>query len=463
MLSTNPGPTPPPAARYWPKWLAWTVAGLVTVSAAAAALLAVFVPSDEDLAQRAAQELTQAVGTPVRVGSLHWQLLPQPAVVLTNVLAGEVAGPADAEANAQPAGTLQRVLLVPDARWATLRSRRLRLLRAEVDGAVVQQRALGAFKGMGHSAGKGSPSAADTPTPLDQLVWRQVTWVSRHGVSVVLAGNARFDPAWRPRTATVQLPDAKVPADLTLTRQGSDDRWTLQSRIGGGTASGDLLLQTSATAWTVGGTLALQGIGVADALQAVNRRSVVSGLANGSTVMSANATFAEGPGQLARSLRTDTRFTMGKSQLLRFDLDKAIRTAGSDTQGQTPLDSITGTVSTQNTGDGMVIDFRDVKAASGTLTATGRARLANRQVEAEVSVDLAGGLVGGLVGVPLRITGPVSAVRVSIAPGALAGAAVGTAVLPGVGTALGARLGTALGKLFRREPPAADKPMPGKP
>ena len=456
--TASPDTAPSQPTSRWPRRVAWALGAVALIGAVGAVLVGIYLPSNEALAQRATQALTQALGAPVQVGSLHWQLLPRPAVVLTDV----VAGPTDRDANGKPAITVQRILLVPDVTWPTLESRRLRLLRAEVDGAVVQQRALRALGAAGKKDGPTNLAPADVGAdiiPLDQLVWRQVTWVSRHGIPVVLTGQATFDPAWRPRSASVQLPDAKVPADLTLTRHGSDDRWALQGRIGGGTAIGDVLLKTSATAWSVGGTLALQGIGVADALQAVNRRSIVSGLAQGSTVLSARSTFAEGPAQLAKSLRTDTRFTMGQSLLLRFDLDKAIRTLGSDTKGQTPLDSITGTVSTQNTGEGMLIDFSDVKAASGALTASGRARLANRQVEAEVSVDL----VDGLVGVPLRITGPVTAIKVSVAPGALAGAAVGTAVLPGVGTALGARLGAALGKLFGNEPPAAGKPVPRKP
>ena len=427
---------------------------MALVGAASAALIAVYLPSDEALAQRATLALTQAVGAPVTVGGLHWQLLPRPAVVLTDV--------ASESANAEPAMTVKRITLVPEVSWTTLQSRRLRLLRARVDGAVVHQRALAALG----TAGKQDPASAaattdsvSDATPLDQLVWERVTWVSRHGIPVVLSGEATFDPAWRPRTATLHLPDAKVPANLTLARQGTDDRWALQGHLGGGTANGEVLLRTSATAWSLGGTVALQGIGTADALQALNRRSVVSGLANGSTVLSARSTFTEGPAQLVKSLRTDTRFTMGRSVLLRFDMDKAIRSAGSDTKGQTPLDSITGTMSTQNSANGMVIDFSNVKAQSGALTATGRGRLVNRQVEAEVSVDL----IGGLVGVPLRVTGPVDAVKVSVAPGVLAGAVVGTAVLPGIGTALGVRVGAALGKLFGSEPPAADKPLPRRP
>lgn len=419
-------------------------------------LVAVFLPSDEALAQRVAQELTKAAGSPVQVGSLRWQLLPRPAVTLTDIVAGS-----DTDSKTKPAITLQRITLVPDVSWAALQSRQLRLLRADIDGAVVQQRALAA---LGAAENKNHPTTTDAgdTIPLDELAWQRVTWVSRHGVPVVLAGNATFDPGWRPRTASVQLPDAKVPADATLTRQGREDRWAIQSRLGGGTASGDILLKTSNSAWSLGGTLALQAIGVADALQAVNRSSVVSGLADGTTVLSANSSFAKGPAQLAKSLRTDTRFTMGKSQLLRFDLDKAIRSAGTDTKGQTPLDTITGSVATHNTDDGMVIDFRDVKATSGALSAVGQAQLANRQVDADVTVDL----VDGVVGVPLRITGPVSAGKVSVPASALAGAAVGTAVLPGVGTVLGARLGAAIGKLFGNDTPAvkpAAPPGPRKP
>jgi hypothetical protein len=440
--------------------LLWTLAGLAAVAVAVAALIAIFLPSDEALAQQAADALTQATGAPVTIGALHWQLLPRPTVVLTDVVAGadkKGVNSGDGKAS-EPAVTLQRVTLVPEVSWSAIQSRRLRLLRAEVDGATVQQRALAGF---GSPANKEQPANADiaTTTPLDQLVWQRVTWVSRNGIPVVLAGNATFDPGWRPRTATVQLPDAKVMADATLTRQGSEDRWALASRAGGGTATGDILLKTSATAWSLGGTLALQAIGVEDALQALNRRSIVSGLASGSTVLSANSSFADGPGQLAKSLRSDTRFTMGKSTLLRFDLDKAIRTAGSDTKGQTPLDTITGSVATRNTEEGMVIDFRDVKATSGVLSAVGQAQLANRQVDAEVTVDL----VDGVVGVPLRINGPVSAVKVTVPPSALAGAAVGTAVLPGVGTALGARLGAAIGRLFGSEPSAPRKSAPAKP
>ena len=72
-------------------------------------------------------------------------------------------------------------------------------------------------------------------------------------------------------------------------------------------------------------------------------------------------------------------------------------------------------------------------------------------------------LVSGLVGVPLTISGPVSAVKVSVPAGAIAGAAVGTAVLPGIGTAIGARIGATLGNIFGAKPAPGKKPPASAP
>ena len=161
-------------------------------------------------------------------------------------------------------------------------------------------------------------------------------------------------------------------------------------------------------------------------------------------------------GELAQSLRTNTTFTMGPSVLLRFDLDKAIRSVGTEHAGVTPLDGISGQIDTQNTPQGVVVGFSRLKTSSGVLSASGKARLANRQIEAELAV----GLVGGLVDVPLMISGPVDKVRVSVTASTLAGAAAGTAVLPGVGTAAGAQIGLAIGKLLGSRPAASQGAAP---
>ncbi|MFZ2389435.1 MAG: glycine zipper domain-containing protein, partial [Polaromonas sp.] len=115
-----------------------------------------------------------------------------------------------------------------------------------------------------------------------------------------------------------------------------------------------------------------------------------------------------------------------------------------------------GQLDTQNTPEGMVTDFSQLKARSGALSASGRARVVNRHIEADLAVDL----VDGVIGVPLKVSGPLEQVQVSVPAGAVAGAMAGTAVLPGIGTAIGARIGATLGKLFGGEPEGKKKLAP---
>lgn len=421
------------------KWLLGLGIAVLVAGAAWVALLR-FVPSDEELATRASVELEKQLGVKVRVGALHWRLLPSPAVVIEDA------------ATEQPQPILiKKLTAYPDlfALW----QRRIKIDRADLEGAVIPQLSL---RGLGSGREK-EETAATEELPLARFVFRDVTWISRRGIAVVYDGEVDFDPAWRPRKAALRRPGVTPATDLSLTRQGQDDRWATRIRMGGGTADGEVRLDFRAGGrMHLEGTLKPQGIEVESALAAFNRRSVIAGKASGNTTLSANGDTV---GELAQSLHTQTPFTMGKSTLLRFDLDKAVRTAGKEHDGQTPLDSITGQLDTQNTPQGMVVTYTNLKAASGSLTASGEAKIANRQIEAEFAVDL----VDGIVGVPLTVSGPLDKVKVSVPAGAIAGAVVGTAVLPGVGTAIGARIGATLGKIFSPGPATpASAPPPAR-
>lgn len=289
--------------------------------------------------------------------------------------------------------------------------------------------------------------------PLSRLQFKDLTWVSRTGYAVVYEGEVDFDTNWRPRLAHLRRPGVKPVTDLQLTRQGQQDAWDVTARLGGGSAKGEVVLKTLADKrLQLNGKLQLRDVEVAAASQAFNRRAVLAGKASGETVLRAQGSQV---GELARSLHTQTVFNMGASTLLRFDVARAVRSLGRDYSGQTALDSVTGQLDTQNTADGVVIGFSRIKARSGLLSASGQARLLNRHIEAEFAVDL----VSGVVGVPLKLSGPLDKVRVSVPAGAVAGAAVGTVVMPGVGTAIGARLGAALGSIFGNAPsaPPSDK------
>ncbi len=419
----------------------WLLAGGIVVAGLGLLGMGLFslLPSDEELARRAASELEAALGVPVSVGSLHWRLRPSAVVELENI----------ATRQSQP---LLVNKLTADLNLAALWQRRLKLDRVEVDGAVLPQLSLHALHAPpGESAELAPGRLRVDELPLAALVFRDVTWISRHGTRVVFAGEAVFDAGWRPREASLRRPDFQPATDLSVTRQGDQDRWDTRINVGGGSANGELHLQTRANGQLhLAGTLQPRGIETVSALAAFNRHSVIAGKVSGETTVSA---IGAGLAGLARSLHTTTPFTMGHATLLRFDLEKAIHSAGRDHAGTTALDSVTGQLDTQNTAEGMVLDFSRVKAVSGALSASGKARIANQQIEAELSVDL----VEGLVGVPLTLSGPLAHVNVSVPAGAIAGAAVGTAVLPGAGTAIGARIGAALGKIFS---PGTARPKP---
>lgn len=395
--------------------------------------LLMLLPSDEELATRASAELQARLGVPVAVGSLGWRLFPVPAVVVQDVATRQAA----------PI-TIKKLTVHPSL--PALLDGRLQFDRAELDGAVLPQLSLRAL-----DKGAGAPQGNPDATVLERLVFREVTWISRRGMAVVFEGEVDFDPAWRPREAQLRRPGVSPATDLRLTRQGQEDRWTTQIRIGGGTADGEVEIKTRDKGrLRLEGTLKPQGVEVASAMAAFNRRSVISGEASGDTSLLADGNTV---GELAQTLHTKTLFSMRRATLLRFDLDKAVRSLGRDYAGQTPLDSVTGQMDTQNTPQGMVVTYTGVKATSGVLTASGQARIANRQIESEFAVDL----VDGVIGVPLKVSGPFEDVKVSAPTGAVAGAAVGTAVLPGIGTAIGARIGATLGKIFSPDP---DPPKP---
>lgn len=416
------------------KW----IVGLALVLLVAAMVLLVIarrIPSDEQLAQRLAVELENRWGVGARIGALSWQLLPSPKIVVENA----------ATLQRQPI-TVTKITAYPDliALW----QRRLKVDRAELEGAVLPQMSLRELR-------IARPQEDELPEelPLARFVFRGVNWISLRGIAVMYDGEVDFDAAWRPRKAQLRRPGIQPATDMSLMRQGQDDRWSVQINVGGGTANGEVRLETRANGRLhLGGELQPRDIEVASALAAFNRRSVVGGKASGKTTLTANG---DNMAELAQALHTRTLFTMGRSTLLRFDLEKAIRSVGKDYQGQTSLDSITGQLDTQNTAQGMEVEYSGIKAASGALTASGSAKVARRYIEGEFTVDL----IDGLVGVPLQLSGPLDAVKVSVPGGAVAGAAIGTVVMPGVGTAIGARLGATIGKIFGGGP----EPKPSAP
>ncbi len=428
------------------RWLAALgIAGALLLMFALVAALAVWLwlPDDQQLARHTETKLTSALGVKTTVGTVHWQLLPMPAIVLSSVTTDQ-----------SPPISIKKLILHP--KLSALVQRHLSFDLIELDGASVPQTSL--------SQWRRSPEAASLPgglllaaTPLARFVFSDVSWTARRGIAVVYAGAIDFDEHWRPRTAQFLLPDDPAGSVASLTRT-SQDQWHVNIRHGGGKATGNIQVKPMPDGQLrLEGGLKVEAVEVSSASVAFNRKPVLSGKANGNTTVSASgASLAE----LVQSLKTQTTFVMAPASLLRFDVSKAVRSAGKDHAGRTPLDSVTGAITTQNTPKGTVVSFKNIQARSGALSATGEGTLADRRVKAEFAIDL----VDGIVGIPLTVTGPTDKVVVSLPTGAVAGAVVGTAVLPVIGTAIGARVGAAVGKLLGMSPaPPASAARKAKP
>lgn len=422
--------------QVWKQWA-------IRISVAALALLGIgllalvwWLPSGEELAQRITAEAQARLGLEVNIDAVHWSLLPRPVITLHGLRTQQT----------QPV-VIGRLSAYPQVRM--LLQRKLVLERVEVEDATIPRNSVHALLAKPGAV----PEPVDDGVPLQHLAFRNLTWISYSGIATTFDGEIDFAPQWRPRHAELRRSGHTPPFTLTLTREADADRWQTHTVVGGGTAHGHVVLKTAADGTTLrlSGQLEPHSIEVASAMRTFNRRSPIAGQANGQTEL-----WAEGKtfGQLARSLHTRTRFTVNPATVLRFDLDKAIRTRGKEHDGQTPLQELTGQLDTQNGAEGMRVTVTDIRARAGKFTATGKAMVYHGQIEASGTLDL----VEGALGIPVTLSGPVEKPKATVPPGFYAGAAIGTVLLPGIGTAIGARIGGAIGEVF-----SGDGKKPAKP
>jgi len=328
-----------------------------------------------------------------------------------------------------------------------------------------------AFRGKGPKPAEGAAPVALpapwtlAPVPVERVRWRDLTWIDRRDIALAYDGDIVFDPQWRPRQARVEragLASPLPPARLRLDREAGQDRWRTRIDVGGGTLNGVARFETLANGkLRVSAELDPRQVDIESLVQAFDRRTSVAGKVSGHSTLVAEAGSAEEVSALVRNLHTRTTFSVQPATLTKLDVAKAVSTAGISRGGRTQLDELTGTLDTQGTDNGVVLQYSNLKARSGVLTASGSLKLFNRKLDGEIAVDL----VDGVVGVPLKIGGTVSDPELSLTGAALTGAAIGSAVLPGVGTAIGARIGQQVEKMFgggSKPKPKPSRPAPGR-
>lgn len=430
------------------RWLIGIAVALLLGIGALVWVVSARLPTDDEVAAKIAEAFEKRFGVALKVGGAHWSLLPVPVLVLSDI------------ATDQPRPiTLRRVSV--QLQLAPLLQRVIAVDEIEVEGLVLPRASVRAFRGKGPKPREGGAGVIAlpapwtlAPVPVEQLRWRDVSWIDRRDISLAYDGDIRFDPGWRPRQARIERAGTASPARLRLDRQAGQDRWRTRIDVGGGTWNGVSRLETQPDGkLQLSADLEPRQIDVESLAQAFGRRSSVAGKFSGTTTLVAEAASAEELGALIRSLHTRTTFSVQPATLTKLDVAKAVTTAGISRGGSTALDELTGTLDTQGTEDGVVLQYSNLKARSGVLTASGNLKLFNRKLDGEIAVDL----VDGVVGVPLKVSGSMSDPELSLTGAALTGAAIGSAVLPGVGTAIGARVGQQVEKLF-----GGDKPKPAR-
>ena len=402
--------------------LLFGLAGLGLLVALAAIGIGVAFPPSRMLALAEAQA-GDALGTPVRIGDVHWTVFGAGGLRPTLSLR-TIATPA-----LSPPITVGHLEVRPSVR-ALLRGR-FDVAEATIEGVELPQTAIDALLAARRKASARRPAGTDaTAGPgeasalpvVERIVLRDVAWQRADGLRAVLQA-----------TGTLQA-DHLAFEPLTIT-------------IAGGTVAGQARLgwdgaPAAPTAVRLDATLRTEGVEVGQ----LAPKAPLRGRVEATTTVEAKAAAWSG---LEAALATRSSFTIRQAVIEGIDLARAVTTAGTQRGGRTPLDTLRGQVATQGLPPAMTVRLTALEARSGLLSASGDVGVsAQRALDGRILVDVA----GGLAGVPLVLGGTTTAPSVSLSRATMLGAAVGTAIAPGVGTAAGARLGDSvskgLGRLF---------------
>lgn len=415
------------------KWLVGALLLVVLVIAAVAAGLKFWVGSN-DFRERAAQQISGALGVPVQLESISVDVWPLPAVALGKV-----------QIKSQPPLLLERVEARPV--WGPLLHGRLEISTLLVRNATLPEQAVAAIAGAfqkrqptAKEKGGGATTAATAYLPR-RIVLDQVTWINAKGEGTTIDARAVLADDGLPASLAVQVRKGRFEgAKVTLERNAGD--WQLLAAIASGTVSGKLRLQPAAK----GAAPVLEGeIDSAnlDVAALASRSRTLTGRVDAHTTLRASL---RDPQALPDGLHTETHFTVRDAVVHGLDLAQAVKTVGMNRGGETRLDSLAGNVTT----DGRTLQLSNLAASSGALSATGNVTVApNRALSGHISVNLSATAVGTALGVPLVVGGTLDSPTATLSRGAVLGGVIGTLIAPGVGTGAGVKLGDKLGEGLR--------------
>ena len=418
------------------KVLLGALAAALLVLAAALLALHRWLSTDE-FRQRVEREAATVLGVPLKLERVGLTLWPLPGVVLDGV----------ALRTRQPL-KVERIELRPA--WLQLMIGRVAISTLVVQRAVLPQQGIDALLASLQKIrqrDQSAPGDASLQLLPRRTVLEELSWVDARGKAIVIQAEARLDSDALPERLELEVLRGRLQGTRLDLRRSDTLAWELRLQVAGGTVQGRMEVQPPAEAgaeFLLKGQLETREVELSqltapEPTEAVRARQPLSGRLEASTTLNARA---RQPSALLDLLQTQSKFTVRGGMLKGIDLAKAVQTVGVSRGGTTPLDTLSGQVSTR----GKAIELQNLAASSGALSATGQVSVSTtQQLKGRVNVDL-----GGAVGMPLQVGGTVEEPEVSLTVGAKIGAALGTVLMPGVGTGAGASMGGKLGELFSK-------------
>lgn len=420
------------ARKYW----FWALGALLLVLAATLLVVQRWVSSDE-FRLRVEQEATAVLGVPLKLERVGLTLWPLPGVALDGM-----------ELRTRQPLKVARIELRPA--WLHLLIGRVAISTLVVRRAVLPQQGIDALLASLQKM-RQRDKTPQTGSSLYLLPRRTVldelSWVDARGKAIVIQAEAQLDSDALPERLELDVLRGRLQGTRLDLRRSDELAWEVLLQVAGGSVQGRVEVQPlgeAGTEFVLKGQLQTRDVELSqltapEPTEAVRARQPLSGRLEASTTLSARA---RQPSALLDVLQTQSKFTVRSGMLNGIDLVKAVQTVGVSRGGKTPLDTLSGQVTTR----GKAIELQNLAASSGALSATGQVSVSTtQQLGGRVNVDL-----GGAVGVPLLVSGTVDAPEVSLTAGAKIGAALGTLLMPGVGTGAGASMGGKLGELFSK-------------
>jgi uncharacterized protein involved in outer membrane biogenesis len=430
---------------------------------AAFALLAVLVvvpfmiPMGTYIVQ-AEQIASNALGVPVRVGSLRLALFPTPRLHVGDVVVGD-----------DEDFTVDMVTVVPAV--FSLFSEVKMISSLKVERPVIKPSAMDIVATLTKSDAGESESAKVTIREVSirqaKLVWPGFNLPELDADVALTAEN-------KPESARITTADGKLHLDLTPEdgRQLitlSARSWILpagpaflidelagqmvltgktltieklDAKLYGGKMHADAVLDWQNN-WQLNGKLLAEGVELSQPVGLMSKSTQLSGKLTADGSYKAAAKTA---GKLLDQLLANVRFNVQDGVLEGVDLAKAatLLVSKGASGGQTQFDTFSGLLNVS----GKQYHLRDLLVVSGLLKASGDVKIkADKSLDGVVKVEIRKGAT--LAAVPMQVSGTTDKPMVFPTKASLAGAAAGTAILgPGVGTSLGIQAAEKVKGLF---------------